>query len=114
MANPSTISRGNIIGQWVLAVTLSPTTCSASTTTLQSFTVNGLLPGDSVDISTAAVIAYGLGIVNSRVTAANTLQIEYLNATNLTLTPTTNAVYVLEVSRPENLISNESSLSQIT
>lgn len=117
MANPNTISRGNIIAQWALAVTLSPTSCSATTTTLQTFTVPGLNMGDLVEITTNSPIVAtgGLGIVNSRVSAANTLQIEFLNPSNVPLTPSANVTYFLEVTRPENLSpSNISTLTQIT
>lgn len=105
MANPSTISRGNIIAQWALAVTLSPTSCSAATTTLQTFTVTGLQLGDLVEVTTNSpiVTSGGLGIINSRASAANTVQIEFLNPSSGVLTPTASTVYFLEVTRPENL-----------
>jgi hypothetical protein len=70
--------------------------------------------GDIVSVTTSVPIAYGLGIVNSRVTAVNSLQIEYLNTTALTLTPATNTIYELVVTRPENLVNNVSNLTQIT
>lgn len=111
MSNPNELSRGNIISQWALAVTLSPTTCSATTTTLQTFTVTGLQIGDIVgDVTTQVPIVAtgGLGIINSRVSAANTLQLEYMNPTNGTLTPVTNTTYFLVVSRPVNLTSGTS------
>jgi len=117
MANPNTISRGNISGEWALAVTLSPSSCSANTTTLQTFTVNGLQLGDVVDVTTNSPIVAtgGLGIINSRVSAANTLQLEFINPSAAVLTPTASTVYTLLVSRPENLSSsNVSALTQLT
>jgi hypothetical protein len=116
MPSPSTISRGNITGEWALAVTLSPTSCSATTTTLQTFTVSGLQLGDIVDVTTNSPIAAtgGLGIINSRVSAANTLQLEFMNPSNGVITPTANVVYTLLVSRPENLTTaNVSALATI-
>jgi hypothetical protein len=50
-----------------------------------------------------------------RVSAANTLQLEFMNPANVVITPSPNVVYTLLVSRPENLSSsNLSSLTQIT
>jgi hypothetical protein len=112
--NPSTISRGNIIGQWVLAVTLSPTSVAPNTTAEQTFTVTGLNVGDFVDANKPTLQA-GLGIVNSRVSAANTLAIGFANATAATITPTASEIYNLEISRPENLTAaGNSILSQLT
>jgi hypothetical protein len=112
MPNPSTISYGNIKAQWVLAITISPSSVAPNTTVEQTFTVNGLLLGDMVDISKPTTQT-GLGIVNTRVSAANTLAIAFINATAATITPTANEVYYIEVSRPENLTSNNSALAQI-
>jgi hypothetical protein len=117
MPNPNTISRGNIIGEWALAVTLSPTSCSATTTTLQTFTVTGLQLGDIVDVTTNSPISTtgGLGIINSRVSAANTLQLEFINPSNGVITPTASTVYTLLVSRPEQLTAtNVSALTFVS
>jgi hypothetical protein len=113
MANPNEISRGNIIGQWVLAITISPASVAPNTTAEQTFTVNGLALGDMVDISKPTTQA-GLGIVNSRVSAANQLALAFVNATGSTITPTASEVYYIEVSRPVNIISNNSTLTQIS
>lgn len=114
MTNPSTVSSGNIKGQWVLAITISPSSVAPNTTAEQTFSVTGLLLGDMVDISKPTTQG-GLGVVNSRVSAANVLAIAFVNATAATITPTANEVYYIEVSRPENLSStNNSALTQIT
>jgi hypothetical protein len=105
MPNPSTISYGNIKAQWVLAITISPSSVAPNTTVEQTFTVNGLLLGDMVDISKPTTQT-GLGIVN-------TLAIAFINATAATITPTASEIYYIEVSRPENLTSNNSALTQI-
>jgi hypothetical protein len=112
MPNPSTISYGNIKAQWVLSITISPSSVAPNTTVEQTFTVNGLLLGDMVDISKPTTQT-GLGIVNTRVSAANTLAIAFINATGATITPTASEIYYIEVSRPENLTSNNSALTQI-
>lgn len=113
MTNPSTASLGNIKGQWVLAITISPSSVANATTAEQTFSVTGLLLGDMVDISKPTTQG-GLGIVNTRVSANNVLAIAFVNATSATITPTSNEVYYIQVSRPENLTaSNNSPLSQV-
>lgn len=114
MSNPSTISRGNIVGQWVLAVTLSPASVSPNTTAEQTFTCTGVLLGDMVDISKPTTQG-GLGVVNSRVSANGVIAIAFGNLTAATITPTASEIYYVQISRPENLnSSNNSALSQIS
>lgn len=113
MPGPTTISRGNISGEWVLSCTLSPASVAPNTTVEQTFTVNGLVVGDFIDVNKPTV-QNGLGIVNSRVSAANTLAIGFVNATAATITPTASEIYSVNVSRPENLSAGNSVLTQIT
>lgn len=113
MTNPSTVSAGNIKGQWVLSITISPSSVAPNTTAEQTFSVGGLLLGDMVDISKPTTQG-GLGIVNSRVSASNVLAIAFGNLTAATITPTASEIYYIQVSRPENVTqANNSPLSQI-
>jgi hypothetical protein len=102
MANPSTTAHGNVIGEWVLAITISPTSVAPNNTAEQTFTVNGLQLGDFVEVNKPS-LNQGLAIVNSRVSAANTLAIQFGNLTAATITPTASEVYFMTVTRPENL-----------
>ena len=113
MANPSTIPKGNIAGNWVLAVALSPAAIGATTTGEQTFTVSGVQLGDFIDISKPTVQP-GISIGNARVSAANTIAIEFANQSAGTLTPTASETYLVGVTRPENLVNNVSILTQIT
>ena len=114
MPNPSTQARGNIVGEWVLSITISPTVVAPNTTAEQTFTVTGLNVGDFVEVNKPTTQG-GLGIVNSRVSAANTLAIAFGNLTAATITPTASEIYYLTVTRPDNLNSSGNSLlSQIT
>ena len=111
--NPSTIARGNVSGLWILSITISPSSVAANTTVEQTFTVGGLQIGDFVEVNKPSAQA-GMGIVNSRVSAASTLAITFSNNTASPIVPTANEVYSLEVTRPENLSSGNSALTQIT
>lgn len=93
------VVRGNIQYSMILNVTLSPTSVANATAAEQTFTVTGLAVGDFVNVSKPTTQA-GLGIVNSRVSAANTLAITFSNSTAATITPTASEVYVVAVDRP--------------
>lgn len=99
--DPNEIARGNISGEWVLTITISPASIGPSTTAEQTFTVGGLQLGDFVEINKPTAQA-GLGIANSRVSAANTLAVTFINASASTVTPTANETYSLSVERPVN------------
>lgn len=102
MTNPSTVPSGNIKGEWVLAVTLSPASVANATSAEQTFAVQGLLLGDYVSVSKPTTQA-GLAIVGSRVSAVNTLAITFGNFTAATITPTASQVYLVNVSRASPL-----------
>jgi hypothetical protein len=95
------IPRGNIALAGVYKITLSPASVANATSAEQTFTVPGLILGDQVSVSKPTTQA-GLGIVNSRVSAANTLAITFLNTTAATITPTASEAYIVELNRPED------------
>ncbi len=102
MPGPSDIARGNIQLSMILGVPVTPVSVAANTTAEQGFTIPGLQIGDVVSVTTPVVTPAGIGIVNARVSAANTLTVAYVNSTAGPLVPTA-ATYVLEVNRPSNL-----------
>lgn len=81
-SNPTPITALFIIRQ-----VLTPAAVGANTTMEQTFTVPGLQVGDSLDINKASH-QVGLAIGNVRVSAANTLAIQYINTTAGSITPT--------------------------
>jgi len=101
MPGPSTIPRGNVAYEFVLQATLTPSIVNTITAGEQTFTVNGLLLGDFVQVQKPTAQA-GLGIAGTRVTAANTLGIIFVNPTAGNITPTAGEVYLIRVTRPEN------------
>ena len=96
---------GNLVKQSVISVTLTPAAIVLNTTAEQTFTVNGLLAGDVVCVNKPTAQA-GLGIVGSRVSAANTLGITFSNNTASSITPTASQVYKVVVSRPDSTITD--------
>ena len=104
---PGTISAGgNVLYSWLIMVNLTPVSVLANTTSEQSFTIQGLQLGDFIDVYFfGATLAgstqlAGVGIVNNRVSSANTLQIGFINSTVGALTPNA-GFYYISVNRPE-------------
>lgn len=91
---------GNVWKNGLFQVTLSPISVAANTVAEQTFAATGigLLTTDFVAISKPTTQA-GLGIVNVRVSAADTLAVAFLNATAATITPTAAEVYTIAVER---------------
>lgn len=69
---------------------------SADTTGVQSLTVTGVTTADAVFVSKPSHQA-GLGVVNVRVSAANTIEITYMNATGSGITPTSETYKVIAI-----------------
>lgn len=110
--NPNEIARGNMAGEWLIAITLSPSSVAPNTTAEQTFAITGLIQGDFCEINKPAHQG-GLGIVNSRVSAAGVLAIAFVNATGATITPTSNETYLMCVARAVNVSANLPTLTSI-
>ena len=102
MPGAQTLPRGNIILAGIYSLTISPASVAANTTAEQTFTLTGLAIGDVVSVTKPTTQA-GLGIVNSRVSAVNTLALAFANTTASPIVPTAGEAYTVELNRPENL-----------
>jgi hypothetical protein len=92
---------GNIWKQGLFLLTITPALVAANTTVEQSFanTGIGLVVGDFIEVNKPSAQA-GLGVVNTRVSAADTLAITFVNATGSGITPTAET-YQVYVVRPQ-------------
>jgi hypothetical protein len=86
----------------VVTFTYDPASVAAATTAEQTVTVNGLRVGDSVFNPSKPTLTAGVGIVNVRVSAANTLAVTWVNATASPVDPPPE-VYSILVMRPEKI-----------
>jgi hypothetical protein len=93
---------GNIWKNGIFNLTLSPVSVAANTVAEQTFPATGigLLTSDCVSVSKPTTQA-GLGIVNTRVSANDTLAIAFINATASPIVPTAAEVYQVEVNRTQ-------------
>jgi len=69
-----------IAGISIYSVSINPASVAAATSAEQTFTVTGLAVGD-IPVVVKPTASAGLGIVNARVSAANTLAVTFMNAT---------------------------------
>jgi hypothetical protein len=74
------IPRGNISRMVAVAVTFNPASVATVTTAEQTTTVIGLKPGDFVVCQKPTNTA-GVGVVNARVSAVDTLAVTFVNPT---------------------------------
>jgi hypothetical protein len=97
MPGPSTaIASGNVENFFMLQVAVpAGAAIGAATTVERTYTVPGLLLGDIVTVVKPQLDA-GLGVVNARVSAPNTLAIQFVNATagNVSLTASNYLLFV--------------------
>jgi hypothetical protein len=100
----STLSRGNILNEVLLSVTLTPTSVAANTTATQTFALPGILTTDylsAIAPLTSAQIANIL-VVGAFVSAANVVAIQFMNTSAAAVTPVSGG-YGINVIRPENV-----------
>lgn len=71
--------------------------CASQTSAEQSLTVSGLLATDIIVGVQKPTLSVGLGIANHRVSAANTMQLGFINATAAAVTPSATEVYGVTV-----------------
>src|SRR6187399_423168 len=86
----TTIMRGNVIQTTLFSGNLGPTapvSVAANITAPQSFTIPGVQVGDYVNCQCATAQTPGISIANVRVSAANTIVIDFNNATAGGLVP---------------------------
>ncbi len=91
-----TIRRGAITGIAVYTPSLTPASVLAATSAEEAFVVAGLTTADKVIVNGPAVTA-GTGIVNARVSGADTLALTFINATGGPLTPVAGTYTVIAI-----------------
>lgn len=95
------LARGNILNSYMFAPSLTPASVAVSTSAEQSFTVQGLQPGDQIaEISFASTQTAGIVITNARVPSANVLTLQFGNMSAAAAVPAA-GIYTINVNRPE-------------
>lgn len=83
----TTISRGNLLQQSIVQLTL-PSTTFATTTTEVTISCPGVKSTDMIQASVDAAMVTGVGIVNAYTTADNAVIIRLCNLTGASVTQT--------------------------
>lgn len=116
VSTPDTVQSpvGNLWKIGSFSLTLSPVSVAWTTTTEQTFasTGIGLLTTDLVLVQKPTTQP-GLGIVGTRVSAADTLAINFINVSTATITPTASEVYTVGVFRVQPNWTKPASGNQI-
>lgn len=97
----SLIPRGNVRNLFMVQVTFDPAAVATITTAEQALTVPGLQVGDMVFWQKPSNTA-GVGVVNMRVSAVNTLQVIFVNPTADSVNAASET-WTLLVIRPETV-----------
>ena len=90
----TTVCMGNVYNQFVLGVSITPAEVATITCAEQTFTVKGLKTSDVVYVTNGVAQTAGVGICGSRVSAANTLSVNFVNPTAAGVTPAAGVYYV--------------------
>ncbi len=98
----STISRGNILNEVLLAVTLTPAVVAANASSTQTFALPGSLTTDFLEAFPAAAGTVNILIQNCWISSAGIAAIQWLNTSAASVTPAT-GTYNVNLLRPENL-----------
>ncbi len=88
------IDAGNVFSTTIIRQTITAASVDANTTSEQTFTVPGLKVGDHVVVNPPGVTT-GVLLVNARVSAANTIALQYMNTTAGGVVPLTGAHVIL-------------------
>ncbi len=78
---------GTVTPRYFASLTLSPSQINANSTARETYTVTGLQTDMLVAVNQITVTA-GVYLIGARVSAANTLQLDWWNSTGGNLTPT--------------------------
>lgn len=95
------ISQSNLVGIFAFTTVFDPASVATITTAEQDITVKGVKVGDIVLAISKPTLTAGLGISNTRVKAADTISVQFVN-------PTAGGVdagsetYTVVIARPEN------------
>ena len=92
---------GNVAGIFMVSLTLNPASVAAATSAEQDFTVPGVLPTDHIIKFDSQAPTAGIGAVNWRVKAANTISVVFMNATASPIDAPA-SVYRLTFFRPDS------------
>jgi hypothetical protein len=91
----------NIMNATIVTFPITPPAVGANATVAQTATVNGVLPGDFIEVN-PLVISGNLVISESVVTSANTISIHFSNPTASAISAGTLTNYYCLVFRPDS------------
>lgn len=94
-------SKLQVVGVLGAATGISTPSVGANTSVTQTYTLNGLLPNDFIDVMSQTHVA-GLSIAAAWCTAANVVTVQFINSTGSTIGVQNNYIALFQVTRMEN------------
>ncbi len=96
---------GKGLRDWYFTVqsALTPVKVEGSTGAEQTFTITGLKTTDQILSVSKPTVQTGLFVANARVSAVDTLALQFVNATTASITPTAGETYTIVGLRPERI-----------
>ena len=98
MPSSTTIPRGNIQMRAIVQLSLTPPNVGANTSAESTYTLSGVIVGDYIEINKPTHTT-GLSIGNVRVSAKDTIAVQFVNSTGLAINNTPAENYLIVVSR---------------
>ncbi len=98
----TTISRGNVLNEVLIAVTLTPSAVAANASATQTFALPGALTTDFLEAFPVAAGTANIMIQNCWISSAGVAAIQWLNTSAAAITPAT-GTYNVNLLRPENI-----------
>lgn len=90
---------GNVDKMGVVQLSINPASVASNSVVEQTFTVLGLRVGDQVML-TKPTVTPGFGIIQARVSATDTLAVQFANVTGSSIDPSVQTNYTLIWFRP--------------
>lgn len=97
----NTLSRGNILNEVLLSVSLTPAQVAANSTATQTFAIPGALMTDYIDVFAQAAQVQNVIVAGCWISSAGIAAIQFLNTSAAAITPA-QGTYTVNLVRPEN------------
>lgn len=83
----TTVVRGPLDAVKIFQINITPTSVPAQNSNEQTFTVIGINPGDYINLGSAAAQTAGIVVGSCRITAPNTLAVQFVNVSGAAVVP---------------------------
>ena len=98
----STIARGNVLNEVLMAVALTPSVVAGASSSTQTFALPGSLTLDILEVTPLAAGTPNMIVQSCWISSAGIAAIQWLNTSAASVTPAS-GTYTVNLLRPENI-----------